>query len=82
MIKVGDLVVLKDATIRGPDGNLKQLEEAPYYGVVIGLNTGHPDPATNEKICRIMWFTKGGEPARTNDGLTLEYIKDIEKISK
>lgn len=82
MIKVGDMVVLKHAKIRGPDGTLKELEEAPYYGVVIGLKVGHPDPATNEKVCRVMWFDREDGARRDNEGTTIEFIEDLEKISK
>ena len=80
MIKVGDMVVLKHAKIRGPDGTLKELEEAPYYGVVIGLNVGHP--ATDEEICRVMWFDREDGARLDNEGTTLELTEDLEKISR
>ena len=80
MLNKGDLVILRHAKIRGPDGILKELAEAPDYGVVISLNVGHP--TTNEEICRIMWFDQLTGARRGENGTTLELVKDLEKISK
>ena len=80
MLNKGDLVILRHAKIRGPDGALKDLTEAPDYGVIISLNVGHP--ATNEEICRVMWFDQETGARRGEKRTTLELIKDLKKISK
>lgn len=86
MIKTGDLVMLKNAKIRGPDGTLKDLPESPDYGVVIGLNldvVGGPLAAgADEAVCRVMWFDYEGGVRRGHDSITLEFVKDIVRLSR
>ena len=79
MIKVGDLVMLKNAKIRGPDGNLKELEESPYYGIIISINVGHP--AVNNPICRVLWFDQKTGARTGNEAISLELTEDLEVIS-
>ncbi len=81
MIKVGDLVMLKNAKIRGPDGTLKELEEAPDYGVVLATNV-NAITANEEDVCRVMWFDRNSGPRTGNKRTTLEFTEELEKISK
>lgn len=59
-MKVGDLVERAGATIRGPGGEHKQLEEAPYYGIVIALNPLDSEHEEYENYVRVMWYDKEG----------------------
>ena len=79
MIKIGDLVKLKHASIRDPAGTLLKLAEAPDYGIVIGH---HPNHDQSETAFRVIWFdTEGG--ARTGeDATSMEAADNLEKISK
>ena len=83
MIKTGDMVIQKWAKIRGPNGKLKQLEESPYYGIVIAENIDIPsatDPP--RRVHRVLWFTEDSGARRDQNAITIELETDLEKISR
>ena len=84
MIKTGDMVIQKWAKIRGPDGKLKELEDSPYYGIVIAAKVDIP--RYNKEIAglvhRVLWFDKESGARRDVNAITIELESDIEKISK
>ena len=82
MIGVGDMVIQRWAKIRGPSGEAKQLEEAPYYGIVIAADVDMPryDKEIVGMVHRVLWFDKEGV-RREEQHVTIELDKDLEKIS-
>ena len=77
-MRVGDLVEKAGATIRGPNGEKKQLEESPYYGIIIAM-----DPLDSKKeefrdYVRVMWFDRNGNSKTT----TIVSREEIVKVSK
>ncbi len=83
MISVGDMVIQKWAKIRGPDGKLKQLEESPYYGIVIAADVDMPryNKEVAGKVHRVIWFDRDGV-RREDQQVTIELEKDLEKVSE
>lgn len=77
-MKVGDLVERAGATIRGPNGEKKQLEEAPYYGVVISVDPLNHQISSEGEYVRVLWRTRDG----TSAGTTIVETRDLIKISK
>jgi hypothetical protein len=82
MIKVGDLVMLKDAKIRDPVGTLRKLKEAPDYGIVLEVYENKCKSTEDDSVCRVMWFDCDGGARAGEPGTTLEIPSKLEKISK
>lgn len=84
MIKTGDMVIQKWAKIRGPDGKLKQLEESPYYGIVIAAEVDMPryKKEIQGAVHRVLWFDKESGARRDENAITIELGTDLEKISQ
>lgn len=81
-MRIGDLVERAGATIRGPNGKKKQLEEADHYGIVISvdpLEAGSEHRACEYRsYARVMWFDKVGN----NTSTTIVNLEEIVKISR
>ena len=77
-MKVGDLVERRGATIRGPNGVKKQLEEAPYYGIIIAMDPLESKKEEFQDYVRVMWFDKNGNSQKT----AIVSQEELEKISK
>ena len=77
-MRVGDLVERAGATIRGPNGEKKTLEEAEHYGIVIALNPLDSDSSDWNGYVRVMWFDKMGNSTST----TIVSPDQLLKISK
>ena len=83
MINLGDMVIQRWAQIREPNGNLRQLEESPYYGIVIAEDIDIPsttDPP--RRVHRVLWFEKETGVRRDEQQMTIELEQDLKKISK
>jgi len=77
-MRVGDLVERSGATIRGPDGEKKQLEESPYYGIIISLDALTSEDEEFKDYVRVMWFDRNGNSKST----TIVSLDEIVKISR
>ena len=77
-MRVGDLVERAGATIRGPNGEKKPLEEADHYGIVININPLDTDSAHYREYVRVMWFDKVGNNTHT----TVVNPTELVKISR
>ena len=49
-------------------------------GIVISINVGHP--ATNEPICRVLWFDQENGARTGDEAISLELVEDLEVISE
>ena len=74
-MKLGDLVERAGATIRGPNGEKKQLEESPYYGIVIAMDPLDSAKKEFQGYVRVMWFDRNGNSKTTTIVSTNELIK-------
>lgn len=83
MIKTGDMVIQKWSKIRGPDGKLKQLEESPYYGIVIATNMDIPrhKKEIQGAVHRVLWFDRETGARKGDSAITIELESDLEVIS-
>ena len=77
-MRVGDLVERAGATIRGPTGDKKQLEEAPYYGIIISMDPLEATTEEYQNYVRVMWFDRDGNSKTTSIVSPI----DLVKISK
>lgn len=76
-MRVGDLVERAGATIRGPNGEKKTLEESDHYGIVITLDPLETDSEKYRSYVRVMWFDKAGN----NTSTTIVSPEELVKIS-
>ncbi len=77
-MKIGDLVERAGATIRGPSGEKKALEEAEHYGIVINVDPLGTDSVHYRDYVRVMWFDKAGNNTHT----TIVNPEELVKISR
>ncbi len=77
-MRVGDLVERTGATIRGPNGEHKQLEEVEYYGIIITMNPLVSKTGEFEDYVRVMWFDRSGNSTSTS----IVCLNELVKISR
>lgn len=76
-MKVGDLVEKSGATIRGPGGERKQLEEAPHYGVIIALDWLGSSAEEYKNCARVMWYDRGSGVRKDTTVIRLDSLIKI-----
>ncbi len=74
-IKVGAMVRLKHANIRSPSGELKRLDEAPDYGIVIAQ-----EDVGGLMYCTIQWFDYMGGARVGRVGTSHQRVEELELV--
>ncbi len=75
MIKVGDMVREKYATIRGPTGELTRLEEAADYGIVV-----EQESINGLEFSTIQWFDYVSGARAGKAGITIHRSDELEEV--
>lgn len=74
-IKVGAMVRLKHASIRGPSGELKRLDEAADYGIVT-----EQEDASGLEFSTVQWFDYMGGARIGRTATTMVRTEELEDI--